>query len=425
METGLGSASDGNFGGISPASSNDPTASTSLVDGTHGGRIRSMSNSSSFGQTSLGRKNSVGSTSSRQQSLRHPTAAPLTRPMSPSSTSKTHIGGIQPAPGFFRPHKPRVAQQQSTQTKSNSGEMLELGPLGGRRSQESADSFDGSHQKTTYGLSPLPTVNDASTRNHSQPAGRSLLPLLPIGSRSRKPTISSVTSSSPQKSDLRGSFDKIFRRTSSDNKRSSPNSRRNSSSFFGRRPPSPIDLEIGRVRTSQSSVRSSPTSLNTPTGINARQTDIPLNSVPAKTFETRRLSIAFSDNSNHHTDHSHAFIPHPVLTEPNALFPKTTTTVTGSKLKSKKVKKNHHNYPSKNIFLFGGRIITGGGDSPLPFIATAVLVLGLTGVWFGTTAVFWWRHSAGGIAITIIGAYLSLLTITNMFATVSVLVTER
>jgi palmitoyltransferase ZDHHC9/14/18 len=44
------------------------------------------------------------------------------------------------------------------------------------------------------------------------------------------------------------------------------------------------------------------------------------------------------------------------------------------------------------------------------------LVLVIAGVWFGTTAVWWWKNKSPAVAI--VGAYVSLLTITTMLATV-------
>lgn len=72
-------------------------------------------------------------------------------------------------------------------------------------------------------------------------------------------------------------------------------------------------------------------------------------------------------------------------------------------------------YPSKNTFFFNGKILT-GGDSPWPFICTLIVLLGVSGTWLGTTAVWWWKNESP--AVTIIGAYLCLLTLASMLATV-------
>lgn len=73
-------------------------------------------------------------------------------------------------------------------------------------------------------------------------------------------------------------------------------------------------------------------------------------------------------------------------------------------------------------FFCGGRLMT-GGDSPLSFIISVVIILGLSGVWIGTTGVWLWQHgheyglaSGGGIAIVIIFVYLFGLTMSSMIA---------
>ena len=73
-------------------------------------------------------------------------------------------------------------------------------------------------------------------------------------------------------------------------------------------------------------------------------------------------------------------------------------------------------HPSRNVFFLKGRLLT-GGDSYWPFICSLVLVFGLTGTWLGTTAVWWWKNESP--AVTIIGAYMCLITIANMMAAVT------
>ena len=73
-------------------------------------------------------------------------------------------------------------------------------------------------------------------------------------------------------------------------------------------------------------------------------------------------------------------------------------------------------HPSRNRFFLGGRILT-GGDSPWAFIASLILVLVVSGLYFGTTCVWWWQNESPAVAA--LGAYMCLLTISSMFATVS------
>ena len=73
-------------------------------------------------------------------------------------------------------------------------------------------------------------------------------------------------------------------------------------------------------------------------------------------------------------------------------------------------------HPSRNRFFLGGRILT-GGDSPWAFIASLILVLVVSGLYFGTTCVWWWTNESPAVAA--VGAYMCLLTISSMLATVS------
>lgn len=80
--------------------------------------------------------------------------------------------------------------------------------------------------------------------------------------------------------------------------------------------------------------------------------------------------------------------------------------------------------PLQSTYYFcQGRLLT-GGDSPLPMIASFILVLGLGGLWLGTTGVWMWRSglggggaSAGGKAAVIIFAYILGVCIGSMAAT--------
>ncbi|KAJ7510016.1 DHHC palmitoyltransferase-domain-containing protein [Mycena galericulata] len=82
-----------------------------------------------------------------------------------------------------------------------------------------------------------------------------------------------------------------------------------------------------------------------------------------------------------------------------------------------KTHKPLHNYqlhPSRNHFLFGGRLLT-GGDSPWAFVGALLVLFGIAGTWFATTCVWWWHHVSPAVAA--IGAYLALITISSMLAT--------
>jgi palmitoyltransferase ZDHHC9/14/18 len=77
---------------------------------------------------------------------------------------------------------------------------------------------------------------------------------------------------------------------------------------------------------------------------------------------------------------------------------------------------NHSLHRGRNRFFCGGYLPT-GGDSPWAFISSLVVVFGITGVYFGTTCVWWWKNESPAVAA--IGAYMTLLTISSMLRTVS------
>jgi palmitoyltransferase ZDHHC9/14/18 len=76
--------------------------------------------------------------------------------------------------------------------------------------------------------------------------------------------------------------------------------------------------------------------------------------------------------------------------------------------------RNYQRHPSRNKFFLRGRLLT-GGDSPWAFLASLALVAAITGTWFGTTCVWWWRHKSPAVAL--VGAYMCLLTVSTMLAT--------
>ena len=82
----------------------------------------------------------------------------------------------------------------------------------------------------------------------------------------------------------------------------------------------------------------------------------------------------------------------------------------------KKPIRNWSLHPSRNRFFLGGRLLT-GGDAPWAFVASLTVVFTIAGVYFGTTAIWWWNNES--IAVPIVAAYITLLTISGMFATVS------
>jgi palmitoyltransferase ZDHHC9/14/18 len=75
---------------------------------------------------------------------------------------------------------------------------------------------------------------------------------------------------------------------------------------------------------------------------------------------------------------------------------------------------NWQQFPSRNTFFLNGRLLT-GGDSPLAFLFSLSVALGIGGTWFGTTAVWWWKYESPAVAA--VCAYMALLTLASMLAT--------
>ncbi|KAL5529138.1 hypothetical protein ACEPAG_5112 [Sanghuangporus baumii] len=96
----------------------------------------------------------------------------------------------------------------------------------------------------------------------------------------------------------------------------------------------------------------------------------------------------------------------PATTPPLARIPKLDS--------SGKPIRKYQLHPSSNTFFLKGKLLT-GGDSVWPFVCSLVLVFGLTSVWSGVTAVWWWKNESPAVAI--IGAYMCLITIANMMGT--------
>ncbi|KAI0032270.1 DHHC palmitoyltransferase-domain-containing protein [Vararia minispora EC-137] len=74
--------------------------------------------------------------------------------------------------------------------------------------------------------------------------------------------------------------------------------------------------------------------------------------------------------------------------------------------------RNYALLPSRNRWFARGRALV-GGDAPWAFLGTLALILGVGGVWLGTTCVWWWRNLSPALAA--VGAYMFLLCATLFF----------
>ncbi|KAH8106810.1 DHHC palmitoyltransferase-domain-containing protein [Cristinia sonorae] len=268
------------------------------------------------------------------------------------------------------------------------------------RESDVSDSLHASTEDLHYHLHGPPAAK-VTTQKHSRE------PLLPIGSKpSRVPhaasrpslTISSgpygrSESSISPGGRMRDSFEKLFKRNSYRRGSSAGPSHKHSLTGSSSRHP-----YVSRSR------QDSPIS----PGTNGRMTfEVSDDETP--------LSAAsrYKENASHGAASSASFMPmefnpippdtHPPLSETPILDPKTNLPI-----------RRYRVYPSRNRFFFDGRLLT-GGDSPLAFIGSLLVLFGISGGWFGTTCVWWWKHESPAVAA--VGAYMCLLTISSMCAT--------
>jgi palmitoyltransferase ZDHHC9/14/18 len=355
---------------------------------------------------------STRSTRSRTQRLAFtqlstPGTAPVSPPR-PGYSGGTHASGIQPPAGFFRPSRPNIPSTWnppdapfnllSATTVPDESNFPNL------RKEPSQSSLprDREPSPITWDQSP-----DSTFAERKRPARLQLSreQLLPIGGGTPKRPQHVPTSSISGTSDIRSSFDKIFRRRSTETGTSTPG--RQMKSVIPLHGPLPEDIHISKdiegamvLQPSTPRTPRTPKSLRTP---RSPRSDAPYMYNP--------------DARGRHQGHDLEFHPYPPGKEPVRKLP--TRYVYNHTTRKKK--RNYEGYPSNNIFFFGGRLLTGGKRSPMPFIGTVVVVLGLAGAWAGTTAVWWVRRGGGSIAVAAIGAYIAALAILNMFVTVGII----
>ncbi|KAF9558017.1 hypothetical protein CPC08DRAFT_743462 [Agrocybe pediades] len=292
----------------------------------------------------------------------------------PVHVSSTHAGGIQPSAAFFRPSRPTYQPQYSR--------------------PGSPSSFNGP-QDDAYQLTPISNQHDSEDFHaaeggtesaHEQPQFNSLKrikqsrePLLPApvsaGTRTSPTPLNSSASASRL---VRNSIDRVF----SISRGLSFDSIRRSS--IGRTPP--VDAFDAKISDDDSPMH-------------------------YKRFNGQSLDVRHSAvHSARSPSPNPSFIPTP----PNRNPPLSAIPVTDPQ--TGKVVRRYQNSQSRNRFLLGGRLLT-GGDTPWAFIASLALLLTIAGLWFGTTAVWWWHNVSPAVAA--VGVYMTLLTITTMLATVT------
>ena len=272
---------------------------------------------------------------------------------------------------------------------------VNLGQLSKQYTRESdvSDSVNPSTEDLHHGAQ---SIQKSTLTKHSRE------PLLPSGSpRSNMPSRPSITVTSESYGGdslpspggrVRDSFDKLFKR------RQSIEIHKPGPSRDGGSPHSP-----NHARSAQNS----PISLSTPHGRMTFETD---DDGAYLTTSRYKNSSSPADASSISLTHM-SFNPNPPLD----MNPPLAETPAINEKTGKPIRR-YQVYPSRNRFFFGGRALA-GGDSPWAFIASLTVVLGITGVYFGTTCVWWWLNESPAVAA--VGAYMCLLSISSMCATVS------
>ncbi|KIM65346.1 hypothetical protein SCLCIDRAFT_113251 [Scleroderma citrinum Foug A] len=295
-----------------------------------------------------------------------PTVTTFHVPLLPGST---HAGGILPSASFFRPSRPVHSRPSTPSVASNEvpptpnpalPDQYPLTPLG-RRSSRDSDRVS--------------TGNPASPRDlgRFKRSQRSREPLLPVTSTpSRSPTHGDPSQKSSA-TRVQNSVERVFGGFSFDSFRNKYNT-------------SPLTSRLSSTDHSH-----------------APGDDYSTSYLPHKPMTHPLVEISSNGPSSYSPIPNQSFNPEPPKTKP----PLSAMPVNPRKRK-------YEQYPSRNRFFCGGRLIT-GGDSPWAFLASLAVVCAISGVWFGDTCVWWWRNKSPVVAA--VGAYMCLLTISTMLAT--------
>ncbi|KAG0705063.1 DHHC palmitoyltransferase-domain-containing protein [Suillus ampliporus] len=305
----------------------------------------------------------------------------------PPIPSTTHAGGILPSSSFFRPSRP-VHSRPSSSLSLASNDILptfhsappDQHPLSSHLSHES--------DLRSYG-------DPASLRDTNRQLSKRLKPsrepLLPLNNKQVVASASAPSRTSmhldpshkiTSANRMRNSFERVFRGLSLDTIRKSTSSLGHTLSprlsYADEHPSFPHNGSVDHFSPPPHPRRK-------------------LSSSPPLIHIARSDSQSFSPTPNH------VFISVP----PDSHIPLSAM----PRVPPRRVYQRH---PSQNRFFCGGRLLT-GGDSPWAFIASLTLVFGLSGVWFGTTCVWYWHNESPAVAA--VGAYMTLLTASCMLTT--------
>ena len=307
-----------------------------------------------------------------------------------ASTSSTHVPGILPP--VFHATRPNAHFVSNPLAACDPLTVVQEYSLGSDTEDERLHaqlSTSSRHRRTTQSREPLlpiggpirkPNVSLPNTPTRTNnPARRSLSIYTP----SQLNTITTPTTPSR----MRNSLDRVFK------KRLSVESVRRSVSGLGHTP------------TQESAPRAETPTTDGRLTFEMKSADIEF--APVVAANTRKNTFVGSQSPNSHV-HRGCFTP----TLPAGGLDLRNVPITGG---NKRPIRKWALHPSQNRFFFGGRLLT-GGDAPWAFVASLIVVFAIAGVYFGTTAVWWWKNES--IAIPIVAVYMTLLTISSMLATV-------
>ncbi|KAF8503607.1 DHHC palmitoyltransferase-domain-containing protein [Russula emetica] len=106
------------------------------------------------------------------------------------------------------------------------------------------------------------------------------------------------------------------------------------------------------------------------------------------------------------------FIPYPPTPTTKSEYPLSSIPVKHEKASG--YVRNYERILSSNRWFLRGHLLMGGAK-PWAFLGSLTLLFGIAGVWLGTTCVWWWHNKSPAVAI--VGAYMSLLTVSLMLST--------
>ncbi|KAF8969684.1 DHHC palmitoyltransferase-domain-containing protein [Flammula alnicola] len=331
--------------------------------------------------------------SARPPETSQPQSSPLiptfSLPHSPPPVhSSTHAGGIQPSAAFFRPSRPNYQAHYSRTSSPESlnvpqDDLFQLAPISTHYSSEDhhiAESIAGGNESEHE--------QQLMTLKRIKQSREPLLPGPAAAAPSSRPSMNAANSTpiSPATRLMRNSVDRVL----SISRGLSFDSIRNSVSIR-----TPDGRPTFESKLSDEENGYSPTNYK---HYNGPSLDVP----------TPRNSALLSAPS---PSPDPSFIPTPPVRRPPLSAVPVIDPQTGKPVRKYQV------HPSRNRFFLGGRLLT-GGDTPWAFVASLGVLLSIAGVWFGTTAVWWWQNESPAVAA--VGAYLALLTISTMLATATI-----